>query len=124
MRRFILSPAAEDDISAISAWTVENFGEQATLRYESLLAYAIRDVTETPDQPGATHRPEIASQAWVYHLLHSRDRVPRSIGRVKLPRHFLLYRVINDVVEIARVLHDSVDLARHLPESFRSDFDQ
>jgi plasmid stabilization system protein ParE len=43
------------------------------------------------------------------------------IGRVKLPRHFLLDRVRTDgTIEILRVLHDSMDRARHLPDEWRS----
>lgn len=124
MRRSILSPAAEEDIVAIFAWTEEQFGEQATLRYATLLIQAIKDVTEKPDRAGATPRPEIATSGWIYHLLHSRDRVAKSKGRVTRPRHFLLYRVAEDAVEIARILHDSVDLARHLPDEYRAESGQ
>jgi plasmid stabilization system protein ParE len=36
--------------------------------------------------------------------------VSRSVGRIRKPRHFLLYRVAGDgSLEIGRVLHDSVD---------------
>lgn len=121
MRRYVLSPAAEEDIVAIFAWTEEQFGEQATLRYAALLFQAIKDIAEKHDRAGATPRPEIATSGWTYHLLHSRDRVAKSKGRVTRPRHFLLYRVTENAVEIARVLHDSVDFARHLPDEYRAD---
>ena len=41
MKAFVLAPAAEQDIIAIVAWTDEHFGEQATFRYEALIAQAI-----------------------------------------------------------------------------------
>ena len=37
MRRYILAPAAEQDIESILSWTHERFGERARLRYEALL---------------------------------------------------------------------------------------
>lgn len=62
----------------------------------------------------------IAQAARTYHLRHSRDHVDDTVGRVRRPRHFLLYRMRSDGdVEIARVLHDRMDLERHLPEEYR-----
>ena len=44
----------------------------------------------------------------------------RSGGRIRHPRHFLLYRVTeSNLVEIGRVLHDSIELQAHLPEEYR-----
>ncbi len=43
----------------------------------------------------------------------SRDRVAGE--KVRMPRHFVLYRYSSGAVEFARILHDSRDLARHLP---------
>ena len=120
MPRYILAPAAERDIEQILAWSHQNFGEQARLRYEALLVRAIGDVVDDPGRAGSHARPEIAAEARTYHLHNSRDRVPRVPGRVSRPRHFLLYRtLLNGQVEIGRVLHDSVDLERHLPDEYR-----
>ncbi len=117
MPRYRLSPQAERDLETILAWTHEEFGEKARRRYEALLIQAIRDVAETPDRPGSRDRAEIAPEARTYHLRHSQNRVKTSAGRVRQPRHFLLYRQTRDgTIEIARVLHDSMDLRRHLPE--------
>ena len=93
MPDYRFSPRAETDIAAILEWTHENFGEKARVRYEALLVRAIRDVAEAPERAGSRARPEIAGEARTYHLRHSRDRVERSVGRVKRPRHFLLYRI-------------------------------
>ena len=120
MRRYILAPAAERDIEQVLAWTHEQFGQRARLRYEALLVRAVSDVVEDPNRAGSHKRPEIAAGARTYHLCHSRDRVTREPGRVARPRHFLLYRTMPDgQVEIGRVLHDSMDLrapsARRIP---------
>lgn len=116
MARFRLSPEAQEDIEAILAWTHGQFGEQVRLRYEELLVQAILDLADDPGRPGTLERPELSKGARTYHLRHSRDHVSRAIGRIRKPRHFLLYRVATDgFLEISRVLHDSMDLARHLP---------
>ena len=121
MRRYRISPQAEQDIETILAWTHEEFGEKARLRYEALLIRAILDVADSPDRVGSQDRPEIAASARTYHIRHSRDRVKISAGKVKQPRHFLLYRApAGGAVEIGRVLHDAMELKRHLPEDYRT----
>jgi toxin ParE1/3/4 len=120
MREFQISPPAERDIEVILEWTHGEFGEKARLRYEALLERAIMDVADAPERAGSHRRPEIVAAARTDHLLHSRDRVKKSAGRVKQPRHFLLYRICADGhIEIGRVLHDGMDLKRHLPEEYR-----
>ncbi|WP_165068926.1 type II toxin-antitoxin system RelE/ParE family toxin [Paludisphaera rhizosphaerae] len=125
MTRFRLSPQAERDIEAILGWSHEQFGERVRLRYEELLTQSILDLVEDPRRVGVQERPELANGAFTYHLRHSRDHVSRSIGRIRKPRHFLLYRVAHDgCLEIARVLHDSMDLARHFPPDDRLEDDE
>lgn len=115
MSRFFLAPAAEQDILSILAWTHQHFGEAARLRYEALLTQAIIDIANDPYCSGSIARPEMARAARTYHLHHSRNRLSTSIGRVKRPRHFFVYRLRESgEVEIGRVLHDSVDLDRHV----------
>jgi toxin ParE1/3/4 len=119
MARYVISPAAERDIESILAWTHEQFGASGRLRYEALLVRAILDVADDAERPGSQHRPEIATAARTYHLCHSRNRVEAAAGRVRHPRHILLYRTCADGrIEIGRVLHDSMDLSRHLPEEY------
>jgi toxin ParE1/3/4 len=108
-------------MEAVLSWTQVEWGEQASLRYEALLVQAIMDAATNPDLPGSSRRPEIAASARTYHLTHSRNHVATKVGRVKRPRHFLLYRTRPDgTVEIGRVLHESMDIAKHLPDEFRS----
>jgi toxin ParE1/3/4 len=125
MTRYTLSPAAERDIASILAWTDEHFGEQARLRYEALLVQAIVDVAEDPQRPGSTSRDEISRAARTYHLWHSRNRVDSALGRVRRPRHLLIYRFTHkDHLEIGRVVHDSMDLSSHLPPEYRASSDE
>ena len=96
----------------------EEFGEAASLRYQSLILQALRDIGEDPKRPRSTERPEIMIDgAGTFHLSFSRGRVGHP--GVKEPRHFLLYRRREDVVEVARLLHDAQDLERLVPEEFR-----
>ena len=121
MSRYVLSPAAERDIESILAWTHEQFGASGRLRYRALLVRAILDVADDAERAGSQNRPEIATGARTYHLWRSRNHVAAATGRVRRPRHLLLYRTCADGrVEISRVLHDSMDLLRHLPEEYRT----
>lgn len=120
MPRYRLAPRAVLDIAAILEWTHEHFGERGRIRYEALLTQAIIDVADEPQRVGSQSRPEIAVGARTYHLRQSRDRVDPALGKVKQPRHFLLYRIGGDgCVEIGRVLHDTMDLKRHRPDDYR-----
>lgn len=121
MPQLRLSQEAQEDIEAILAWTDEQFGDGIRVRYEELLVQALPDLAEDPGRPGTIQRPELTKGAFTYHLRHSRDRVSRTRGRIRKPRHFLLYRVAADgYLEIGRVLHDSMDLGPHLPTDYQS----
>lgn len=89
------------------------------VRYKALIKQALLDVGSDPERPGSKERPEIMIEgARTYHLGFSRSRV--SGPSVKTPRHFLLYRHLDErVIEVGRILHDSRDLQRHLPEGYR-----
>lgn len=120
MRQYVLAPEAEQDLEAILSWTDQQYGPEARLRYEALVIQAITNVTTAPERPGAHDRSDLAPAARVYHLRHSRTRVARTVGRVKSPRHILLFRPFSGgPVEIARILHDSMDLETWLPDDFR-----
>jgi toxin ParE1/3/4 len=114
-----LTGPAKRDLSGLMEWTVQEFGEGAALRYDTLIKQALKDIGTNPERPGSKERPEIMVQgARTYQLEFSRNRVNGS--KVKAPRHFLLYRRRDDgVIEVARILHDGRDLQRHLPEDYR-----
>ena len=114
-----VTAAARRDIVAIVKRSVQEFGEAASLRYSALIHQALRDVEADPERPGSKERPDLMTKgARTYHLEFSRSRVSGS--SVKEPRHFLLYRRLDDgVIEVARILHDTRDLQRHLPKELR-----
>ncbi len=114
MFRYRLSEAAQGDVLSILAWTHEQFGEAARLRYESLIVAALRDVANQPDRPGSLARPELGAGVRSWHLRLSRDHVKPGVEVVRRPRHFLVYRSEPALVVVGRVLHDAMELARHL----------
>ena len=115
----ILSPAARRDIRSILEWSKDKFGVEAAARYRTLLMQVLRDVTDEPERIGSKDRPDIlAPGVRTYHFTFSRDHVQGE--RVKVPRHFVLYRRRpGGEVEIARILHDSRDLLWHLPDNYK-----
>ena len=114
MFRYRLSEAAQGDVLDVLAWTHEQFGEAARLRYESLIVAALRDVASQPDRPGSLARPELGAGVRSWHLRLSREHMGTSVGVVRRPRHFIVYRFEPGLVVVGRVLHDAMELARHL----------
>lgn len=114
MGTYRLSAAAQSDVVSVLAWSQEQFGESARRRYQALLAAAFRDVAAQPEGVGATRRPDLGADLLAWHLQLSHNQVPDTVGRVQRPRHFLVYRQVDAVVEIVRVFHDSMELSRHL----------
>jgi toxin ParE1/3/4 len=114
MFRYRLSEAAQADVLSILAWTHEQFGEAARLRYESLIVAALRDVAAHPDRPGSLARPELGAGVRSWHMRLSRDHGKPGVDVVRRPRHFLVYRPEPSLVVVGRVLHDAMELARHL----------
>ncbi len=118
MLRYRLTDAAQLDVVHILAWTHEQFGEAARLRYESLIVAALRDVATQPDWPGSIARPELGVGVRSWHLRLSRGHGSSSAATVRRPHQFLVYRVEPTLLVVGRLLHDAMELARHLdPET-------
>jgi len=85
----------------------------------AIIRQALREIEADPERPGSQERPEtMTNGAMSYHISLSRTRV--SGITLKEPRHFILYRREDGLVEVARILHDGRELARHLPASYRN----
>jgi toxin ParE1/3/4 len=81
------------------------------VRYEALLAQAAVDLAQDPRRPGA----RVVGSVLVYHLVHSRDRVPDPPGRVRRPRHLLVARPGTDgVLDVLGIVHERMLLGRAL----------
>ena len=112
MRPLRVSIAAEREFEAILATSEEQFGEVVSDRYRRLVAAAFEDLRVDADRAGVQ---TLGSGAKLYHLRHSRRRLPRGQS-VARPRHLLAFRIMDDQVVILRVLYDAMDLPQHLKD--------
>jgi toxin ParE1/3/4 len=117
-----LARAARADIVDLLAYTEENFGQVARIRYLRLIEAALLDIAEDPDRIGSVARPELGRSIRSYHLRFSREHARTEHGIVLRPRHLLLYRFARaDLVGVGRVLHDAMEIRRHVPKDFGDD---
>ena len=111
MTQCLITSSAAIEIASILERSQRMFGDLASVPYEELICQGIRDLCADPSGVGSIATPQIDIGCFVYHLKQSRTHVSKSVGRVHLPRHFLLCRITNnDVLEILRVIHDSMSL--------------
>jgi toxin ParE1/3/4 len=110
-----VAKAAQDDIAQVLEWTAHAFGTPGLKRYEALIQAALSDLATDPNSAGVRIRDDIGPAICTYHLASSRKR--SSMGnQVAKPRHLMVFRVVGNVVQVARLLHDAMDFARHIPE--------
>lgn len=108
-----LSPDAEADIDEILEWSVERFGAEVRDGYEELISATLEGLMDNPLHPGTRDRPELGHGVRVVHLRSSHGRVRAGARRIRSPRHFVVYRQVDGVVQVVRVLHEAMDLPRH-----------
>jgi toxin ParE1/3/4 len=114
----VLSDAAKRDLADILERSFWQFGEAAALRYNNLIRQALRDIEADRERIGSASRSDVVQGGRTYHLQLSRQRI--ASGRVKSPRHLLLYRRRENEIQVIRILHDGQDPKRNLPEPYRS----
>ena len=98
-----LSRYAETDLAGIFDYTLETWGEVQLLQYQALLEEAIDQLCQDPF--GAKSK--------------ARDELFKGCRSVYAGRHVILYRVQENVVEVARILHQSMELDRHIPPEWQ-----
>lgn len=108
----ITRPAALD-IDGILQTSKRDFGAQAALRYEFLIATAIESLRTNPRQSAVKSSVETASGVCWLHLRAARKLAPAH-QRIAKPRHILVFKVETDRLTILRVLHDAMDLSARL----------
>lgn len=116
--RLRLTAPARTDLHRILAISRRDFGAEAAVRYSDLIEAALDALMANAERAGVTARPDIAAEVKVYHLQRVRVRV----GRVRRPRHLILFKVIEpDLLVMSRILHDAIDLADHGPFDFSTE---
>lgn len=107
MAAFRLARPAEDELASILAWSEERFDAEARRRYARLAVQAFQDIADDPRRPGVRRVEARGSVLFLYHLRSSRGSVPEALGRVRDPRHMIVFMVAEDgVVEILGLVHD------------------
>ena len=107
---FTLSNQAKREFVAALEWSELHFGEAAAKRYQQLLRTAFLEIAQDIEAPGS----KALDGFRLYHIRHCRKKAPVDGLIVKSPRHFLLYREREGVVEIARILHDQMNIEAKL----------
>jgi toxin ParE1/3/4 len=109
-----VAQAAVADIERLLEHSSQEFGDDASRRYERLIGAALGLLGErAPALPADDALPRGFRS---FHLMLARRRARAFGPTVRHPRHFLVWRFAEpDVVEVARVLHESTDIAQHLP---------
>ena len=97
MRGYLLSPAAQADLSQIWDYSARNWGEAQADRY----ILAIRDACAAiadGDKPG-----------------RAIDDIRPGYRTLAVQSHFLFYRVADTgLIDVVRILHQRMDVAAHL----------
>ena len=125
MAEYRLSAPAEAQIDQILEWSQEQFGDQARERYAALLVAAMEDVAEDPSRAAVVWRRSGRADLGIYHVSHSRERVPDPPGSVGEPRHYVVFRVgAGGVVDILGFIHERMLFTRALRRIARSNRDE
>jgi toxin ParE1/3/4 len=116
MRDVRVSLVADRDIESILDWSLNQLGPDARERYRALIDAALADIAADADRVGVRRRDELRRDIRPYHLASSRDRVAGSLGKVRRPRHLVIFSVLDAAtVLIVRVLHEAMLIELHLP---------
>jgi len=83
---------AEEKIKEALDWSIKNYGDEAMLRYATLILQAEQDLADDPGRHGVQ---SVEGGILAYHLKHSARRLQGSL-KVKEPVHSLIARVLPD----------------------------
>ncbi|SJM68982.1 type II toxin-antitoxin system RelE/ParE family toxin [Gulosibacter sp. 10] len=107
----VLGGDAEDDIVGILEWSVNHFGSSVRDGYLALIEAVLARIADDPELPGSRDRDDLGLGLRTVHLRTGRDEVSPAVRRIANPRHFVVYRQVDEVIEVVRLLHD----AMHIP---------
>jgi toxin ParE1/3/4 len=111
--KYRIAGPAETAIIDILTESERSFGPIGAERYEALLRVAFGKLADGPTYPPS--RSEGNSGVRSYHLKHSRNAVDDPPGRVKNPRHAVIYEIAGDgCIDILGLIHDRQSRPRAL----------
>ena len=110
-----ISQESRQDIKDILTYTLQNFGEEARLRYNALIDQSLDDIAGDLDFSKAKIQTIRGTDFLTYHLKSSKDKARVQSGIVKHPRHIVFYlKKSENTLNIVRVLRERRDFTRHL----------
>jgi toxin ParE1/3/4 len=96
MAEYRLAPAAERDLEAIWAYTVQQWGVEHANRYTDLLIAAFADLAQQPKTAATC------------------DHIRPDYRRRNVERHTIYFRIVPYGIAVIRILHDRMDVPRYL----------
>lgn len=99
MKKFLLSPEAQESLKQIKAFSTKQFGIEQTRLYLNQLLTTLRNLTENPTL--GINRAELLPGCCSYFV----------------GSHTIYYRIKDEMIEVIDVLHQSMEPSKHLPES-------
>lgn len=97
MAEYVLTKKAVEDLNNIWEYTIQEWSEQQADHYYYMLLNSFQEIADNP------------------HLGKTYDEVSTKLFGVKVSRHIIFYRKLEDQpLEITRVLHGRMDLKNRL----------
>jgi len=94
--KYILSPAAQNSLKGIKAYSLETFGKRQTTIYLKNLHVCMQDLADTPSK--GTERPEL-----------KKGYYSKFIGS-----HTIYYRISDTHIGIIDILHQAMEPKLHI----------
>lgn len=101
--RLHLSKLASEDLDSIYQRTRADWGERQALKYVNSLWDTLENICERPDR-------------W-----RRRDDIFHGCRGCVCGKHLIIYRAVEQVVQVSRILHTSMNLQEHVPTDFLGD---
>lgn len=98
MMHVFFTDDAEEDLIAITEYTIKNWGIRQADKYNLDIENTYQIIKENP-----------------FNLLSkSRENILNNLRSINVGKHAIFYRIIDDkTIEILRILHLSMDFKRH-----------
>ncbi len=93
---YVISNNAVSDLDEIWIYTLQNWSVDQANRYYNLIFEEISYICKEPE----SGRPM--------------DHIRKGYRVSKVKSHLILYRVVNDIVEVVRILHQRMDVENRL----------
>lgn len=97
--RYILSPAAIDDLRGITSYYLSNAGREVAARIVGGIHTTCQLLADTPGRIG-----------------HGRDELLPEVRSIPVRPHVIYFRYAGNVIEVIRVLHERQDVEAEFGE--------